>query len=212
MCTIKFAPLNRVEALHDNCQTLKPDICLCRQRKYGLLVCKTLQVEDSGAVYFKINRLEGVGLLVGRVAKLLCFEDCCKVGYFAGFTSSCGLYRRVGYGADNYNVPHQQPVYACQGISIIPSGLFPFWHIIPDCSSEAGRPADASERMVTSRRLLPDACIAILSGALLHSRSWRPRASTTQPHRQLCGAPRLTPQRDAVLANTECIVIEFETT
>ena len=74
--------------------------------------------------------------------------------------------------------------------SVRPPGLFPSRRVRPTGSLVAGMPADENALKMTSFRAW---CLVVLPGACLHTKLWRPRASTMAPHRQVCGSHRLRP-------------------
>ena len=75
----------------------------------------------------------------------------------------------------------------CQGISVRPSGRLPSLRKRPEGSFLTGILAEANAREMMSLRAW---CLVIQLGAILHTKAWRPRVSTCDPHRQVCAAQR----------------------
>jgi len=78
----------------------------------------------------------------------------------------------------------------CQGTNETPSGRFPSDRNNPAGSLVTETPTEAKLRATKS---LIAWCLADLPGALLHTKLWRPRASTGEPQWQLCGTQRTNP-------------------
>src|SRR5664279_5565972 len=79
---------------------------------------------------------------------------------------------------------------ACQGTSDRPSGLFPSVRERPTGSLVHGIPADEKALEMAS---FSTWYLAVLPGALLHTKLCMPRASTSAPQGQLCGTHKLRP-------------------
>ena len=59
--------------------------------------------------------------------------------------------------------------------------------------------AEANARQMMSLRAR---CLVIRLGAILHTKAWRPRVSTCDPHRQVCAAQRHRPSRKVTATQT----------
>ena len=83
-------------------------------------------------------------------------------------------------------------VSLCQGTRVTPSGLFLSVRNSSIGSLVKGNPAEAKLRATKSLRAW---CLADLPGALLQTKLWSPRASTSEPQWQWCGMYRSNPNR-----------------
>ena len=85
------------------------------------------------------------------------------------------------------------------GINERPSGRFPSDLARPVGSLTAGMPADAKALQMISFNAQ---CRVVLLGAFLQTKAWRPSASTSAPHGQLCGMHNFKPRRRPTATRT----------